>query len=81
MTKELDGHLTQSVLKALDVLECLQNERNALAPAEIARKIGVSRPTAYRLLATMANRGWVSKDSHDASKYRLGYRVLQLATP
>lgn len=75
-----DGHqLTRSVLKALDVLEFLHRQGIALPPAEIATGIGVSRPTAYRLLATMANRGWVAKDTQDPSKYRLGYHILQLA--
>ena len=75
-----DGsQLTRSVLKALDVLEFLHAKGTPLPPAEIAVGIGVSRPTAYRLLATMANRGWVAKDPHDSSKFRLGYRILQLA--
>ena len=75
-----DGsQLTRSVLKALDVLEFLHEQGSALPPAEIAAGIGVSRPTAYRLLATMANRGWVSKDPQDSGKFRLGYRILQLA--
>lgn len=75
-----DGNqLTRSVLKALDLLDFLHQRSSALPPAEIASGIGVSRPTAYRLLATMASCGWVAKDSQDPSKYRLGYHILQLA--
>lgn len=79
MGTEDGNQLTRSVLKALDTLDFLHERGVALAPAEIASGIGVSRPTAYRLLATMANRGWVAKDSQDPSKYYLGYHVLQLA--
>jgi DNA-binding IclR family transcriptional regulator len=71
--------LTRSVLKALDILDYLHERSDSLAPAEIASGIGVSRPTAYRLLGTMANRGWVAKDAQDPSKYHLGYHILQLA--
>jgi len=78
-TGQPGGQLTLSVLKALDVLECLQSQRAPLTPAEIASRLGISRPTAYRLLATMANRGWVVKDPQGASRYRLGFRILQLA--
>jgi IclR family transcriptional regulator, KDG regulon repressor len=75
-----DGvQLTRSVLKALDILDFLHQRGDALPPAEIASGIGVSRPTAYRLLATMANRGWVAKDAQDPGKYHLGYHILQLA--
>lgn len=71
--------VTRSVLKALDVLECLQSSRHSLSPAEIAETVGITRPTAYRLLATMATRGWVVKESQNSTNYRLGYKVLQLA--
>lgn len=79
MVPRNSSSLTRSVLKALDVLEFLHDKGAGLPPAEIAHGIGVSRPTAYRLLATMADRRWVMKDPQDPSKYRLGYRVLQMA--
>lgn len=72
-------NLTRSVLKALDVLECLQATGGPLSPAELAARLGLSRPTAYRLLVTMAERGWVTRDLREPGKYRPGYRVLQLA--
>ncbi len=74
-----NGQLTGSVLKALDVLECLQKHGKPLSPPEIAAKLGLSRPTAYRLLATMENRNWVSRSPIEPNKYLIGYRVLQLA--
>jgi DNA-binding IclR family transcriptional regulator len=71
--------VTLSLLKALDILECLHTEGPSLSPAEIASKIGISRPTTYRLLSTMALRGWVSRDPQTEGNYRLGYHVLTIA--
>jgi DNA-binding IclR family transcriptional regulator len=71
--------VTLSLLKALDILECLHTDGPSLSPAEIASKIGISRPTTYRLLSTMALRGWVSKDPQTEGNYRLGYHVLTIA--
>ncbi len=79
MKKATNGQLTGSVLKALDVLECLQKHDKPLSPPEIAAKLGLSRPTAYRLLATMENRNWVTRSPTEPNKYLLGYRILQLA--
>ena len=79
MSKNEGVQVTRSVLKALDVLECLHNNGPPLSPAEIAQMVGISRPTAYRLLTTMATRGWVVKDAQNKGDYQIGYRVLQMA--
>ena len=79
MNRTKNGQLTGSVLKALDVLECLQKHGKPMSPPEIAAKLGLSRPTAYRLLATMENRNWVSRAPTEPNKYLVGYRILQLA--
>ena len=71
--------LTGSVLKAFDVLECIEDHGTPLSPAEIAKELGISRPTAHRLLITMADRGWVAKSPQEPTKYLIGYRILQLA--
>jgi IclR family transcriptional regulator, KDG regulon repressor len=71
--------LTGSVLKAFDVLECIETHGTPLSPAEIANELGISRPTAHRLLVTMAERGWVTKSPQEPTKYLIGYRILQMA--
>ena len=74
-----DEQLTGSVLKALAILECFTGHKEPQSPAEIAAQVGTSRPTAYRLLATLASEGWVMQDTSNPSKYRLGYKLLQIA--
>jgi DNA-binding IclR family transcriptional regulator len=72
-----ESNLSQTVLKAFGILECLADAGRPLSASEAARLCGVSRPTAYRLLNTLVSRGYVI-DSEDSS-YRLGTKVLSLS--
>jgi len=67
----------QTVLKALDVLECFVGNHRALTIAQIAANCQLSRPTAYRLVTTLARRGYLSTTAD--GRYRLGPKVLGLA--
>jgi IclR family acetate operon transcriptional repressor len=66
----------QSVLKALDVLECLADAEQPLSVREVAQQCGFSRPTAYRLLATLLSRDYVQ--NIDDGHYHIGTRILTL---
>ncbi len=68
-----------SILKALDILDCLHDAGPSLNPAQIARRLGMPRPTVYRLLGTLASRGWVSKDPQIEGNYQLGPHILTVA--
>jgi len=70
--------LVRTVSKAVDVLECLGAERTALSAAQVAECCGLARPTAYRLLGTLAERGYVRQDPA-SGKFLLGYKVLDLS--
>ena len=71
-------HLTQTVLKALDVLECLAASRAPLSAQDVAQRTGLSRTTAYRLLTTMTARGYVVADPD--ARFRLGIGLLRLGS-
>jgi len=66
----------RSVGTALDVLECFALDAE-LGVSEIARRLGVSKSTAHRLLTTLVSRGMVER-SESTSKYRLGMRLFEL---
>ena len=69
---EADGaNLTQSVLKTLGILECLAAAEQPLSAQQVARQCSLSRPTAYRHLATLLTRGYVAI-TQDSGHYRLG---------
>src|SRR5512143_3839165 len=69
--------LSQTVLKALDVLECVANADQPLSAPEVAKLLKISRPTAYRLLATLGSRGYVA--TVDGARFRLGAQALSLS--
>jgi IclR family KDG regulon transcriptional repressor len=72
-----ESNLIQTVLKALDVMECLASTDRPLSTLEVAQLCGLSRPTAYRFLTTLLTRGYVAsvEDGH----YQLGTRILTLS--
>ena len=71
-----EANLANTVLKSLDLLECLANSDKPLTAPEIAKKCKMSRPTAYRLLATLQSRGYVTNKEHE---YSLGTKILSLS--
>jgi IclR family transcriptional regulator, acetate operon repressor len=63
--------------KALDLLECLA--AGPLTAADISKRIGVAKPTVYRLLSTLQSRGFIAKEQ-DGSRYMLGDASRALST-
>ncbi|HEX2997653.1 MAG TPA: IclR family transcriptional regulator [Anaerolineales bacterium] len=70
--------LSQTVLKALDVLECIANADEPVSAPEVAKLLKISRPTAYRLIATLVSRGYVAEV--DDARFHLGTQALSLGT-
>src|SRR5699024_2042029 len=65
----------RSVGTALDVLECFAMD-STLGVSDVARRLGVAKSTAHRVLTTLASRGFVEQDSTGA--YRLGLHLYEL---
>lgn len=68
----------KSVGSALDVLECFATD-GELGVSDIARRLGVAKSTAHRLLQTLGSRGFVEQDPH-SGQYRLGIHVYELGS-
>ncbi len=68
---------SQTVLKALIVLECVADADRPLSAAEVAKLCNISRPTAYRLLSTLAVRDYVTQVN--GPYFRLGTQALSLS--
>jgi DNA-binding IclR family transcriptional regulator len=73
-----DADVIRSVDRAVAILDLLAREGWS-AGAEVARELHVHRSTALRLLATLDRHGLVERDPR-TSKYRLGRRLVQLAS-
>lgn len=69
----------RAVERALDVLLCFSRERAELTLTEISELVGLHKSTVLRMLVTLESKRFVQRDEV-TGKYRLGLRVLELAT-
>ncbi len=74
----LDGNAVRSVDRAAALLLALGESPGAAGVTELARRLGLHKSTASRLLATLERRGLVEQDD-ETGKYRLGLVVIRLA--
>lgn len=75
---EIDSNVSATALKALTVLDFIGEQRRPLSVLEVAEGICVDRATAYRMLMTLVQAGYVSRDA-SSKNYRLSFKVLTLA--
>ncbi|MBA1335994.1 MAG: Transcriptional regulator, IclR family [Firmicutes bacterium] len=65
------NYILSSVDNALEVLDLLSSNYE-LSATEVGRMLNIGKSTAFRLLTTLENRGYVKKNSNN--KYRLGMK-------
>lgn len=70
------GESLKSVAAAFDVLECFSVD-DELGVSDIARRLGIAKSTAHRLLTTLCSRGMAEKNP-DSGLYRLGMHLFEL---
>lgn len=68
---------TATVLKAFRVLEFISSNQ-PVKPAQITKKLGLSRTNVHRLLSTLMYVGYVTKD--EKRGYRLTFRMFKLGS-
>ncbi len=72
-----DRYNVRAIGRAIMVLNVFTRERNRLSLDDITRDTGLSKPTAFRILATLESNGYVKLDPVDG-RYRLGSVFLAL---
>ena len=68
---------SQSLERGLAILGAFTPDRPALGISELAQRLGLTRSTTHRYVATLARLGFLAQDE-TTRKYRLGIRVLDL---
>ena len=68
---------SQSLERGLAILASFHSARPLLGVSDLSRKVGLSRSTTHRYVATLAALGYLQQDA-ETKKYRLGPRVLDL---
>ncbi len=74
----LDSNAVRSVDRAAALLIALGDSPGEAGVTELARRLGLHKSTASRLLGTLQKRGLVEQDG-ETGKYRLGLAVIRLA--
>lgn len=67
-----------SVANAARVLKSFTSNDREWGVSDLARKLGIAKSTAHRLLATLADEGLLEQD-FESGRYRLGLAVFDLA--
>jgi DNA-binding IclR family transcriptional regulator len=73
-----EGATVRAVDRAIAILQCFTADKPALSVLDIQRRVGLSRPTLYRLLQTLAATGLVKAEG-DPQRFRLAHGVMELA--
>jgi DNA-binding IclR family transcriptional regulator len=69
----------RAVDRALDILLCFTREEPARSLTQIAESIHMSKTTVHRLLATLENKRFITRDN-TTGLYRLGLRFIEMAS-
>ena len=67
----------RAVDRALDILTCFNSESPVLSLTQIAQKVGISKSTVHRLLASLEQRRFIRRDKI-TGLYRLGVRIVEM---
>ncbi|QPF83177.1 IclR family transcriptional regulator [Bradyrhizobium genosp. L] len=77
-----DGEQGASGVRAVDraiaILQCFTPEQPAMSVIEIQKRVGLSRPTLYRLLQTLAQRDLIEAEG-EPQRFRLAHGVMKLS--
>ena len=68
---------SQSLERGLAILSSFNSDRPLIGVSELSRELDLSRSTAHRYIATLAQLGYLHQDP-DSRRYRLGPKVLDL---
>jgi DNA-binding IclR family transcriptional regulator len=68
----------RAVDRAIAILQCFTPGQPALSVIEIQKRVGLSRPTVYRLLQTLALRDLILAEG-DPQRFRLSHGVMKLS--
>lgn len=77
MANEINHYIIPNLDRALSVLEELSICPNGLGVSEVAQRVGIPKNSAFRILYTLHQRGYVEQ-TKEGKLYRLSCRMLSL---
>lgn len=76
---QLDVSMSSTLMRGLEILQCFSASEQELSNSEIARRMGLKRPTVSRLCKTLLHLGYLRKTKKGS--FRLAPRLLSLNYP
>lgn len=73
------GVIVQSVVRALDILECFDGQLVELRISEISDQMQLSKSTVYGLVNTLVTKGYLEQNVQ-TKRYRLGIKLFELGS-
>ena len=74
-----DPSLSSTLIRGIEILQCFDASNPALGNSEIARRVGLNRPTVARRCKTLVHLGYLRRDAKGA--FRLAPKLLALNYP
>ena len=68
----------RAVDRAIAILQCFTPDQPSMSVIEIQKRVGLSRPTLYRLLHTLASRELIDAEG-DPQRFKLAHGVMKLS--
>lgn len=75
--KDPNEYNVRAVERAIQILECFDDQHPERGISEIAQAVGLHKATAYRIVTTLVNYGYLEWIA-EAQKYRLGLALTNL---
>ena len=69
---------SSTALKALRVLEIVATSYQPMSLSDVAEMVGTDKSTAYRMLSTLLEAGYLVRDD-STKRYRMSYKVVSLS--
>jgi DNA-binding IclR family transcriptional regulator len=76
-TKDPTEYNVRAVERALQIMQCFDDEHPERGISDIAQAVGLHKATAHRIVTTLVNYGYIER-VEDGQKYRLGLELPNL---
>lgn len=77
MNRDPNEYNVRAIERALQILECFDDEHPSRGVSEIAEAVGLHKATTHRLITTLANHGYLDRMPGE-QRYRLGMQLVTL---
>lgn len=77
LMKDPNKYSVRSVVRALQIMECFDDEHPERGISEIADAVGLHKTTTYRIVTTLVNYGYLERTA-DGQRCRLGLELANL---